>query len=427
MSDLVNAIATFFGQVIGALTKSSFVTTSQTIIMLIFWMLAIGGFLFALRKHAAEHNGTLPELVSTFFRQQYRIVLVWFLVVAAPTMVSVFGSFVASTLRDLPKAIATPTGQVLDQAAQSLRMAWYAQTNIQSNLAADYPNTLDGAQDGISMLADANQAAQALANLKTLAGTKIQAQIQQGQQLANSKNPQDQQRGRDMVAQAKDAKRKLDTAQDLAQVQQQFALGTAVDEVSTLRGYLSGLLHKVNAPLNGVNLAERLACAGVALFMSAPFLLLLIMATWKIIQTFIAMCSHLALYIIISALSASFSISLAPLAMLTYLAEGPSWRKWGDALVSYWLQVLGATVVLAVAIKTLIVPMISALGVGLVQSGTTWFSKIVTVHGIGDGFVISLLAGLGCMALGFVFDLFNQVIQKAPQAAIGPLTGTFHP
>jgi hypothetical protein len=346
-------------------------------------------------------------------------------------MVYAMGKTVSATLVDLPKAMAAPTGQVLDQSWELGRMAYYAQTNIQSTLAADNPWTLDGGQTGTSMLADANQVAQALKNLKATATEKIQAQIQQGKALQNSKSPQDQQRGRDMVAQAQDAKRKLDTAQDLNQVQQNFALGTATDEagiggqIRSILGVVWGFATVGGDPL--MSLIKRLACAAVALFMTAPFLLLLIMAIWKIIQTFISVCSYLAPYIVLASLSAAFSVSLAPLSMLTYLAENPSWRKWGDAFVSYWLQMMGATVVLAVAVKTLIIPMIGTLGVALVQSGSTWFSKIVTVHGIGDGFLVSLMAGLNCMALGMVFHFFSEVIQKAPQAAIGPLTGTVHP
>lgn len=431
MGDIIDHIAGYYGDLIRAMFSSSFATTSQTIIVTIFWLVAVGGMIQVFRKHAEEHNDSLSKLFSSFIRSCYRTIIIWFFVGAAPTMVFALGKRVSTMLQDQPKAIASATGPVLDQVWDSMRMGWYAQTNIQSNLAADNPALLDGGQTGASMLGDANQVAAVLQKIKGAATERIQAQIQQGKALQQSKSPQDQQRGRDMVAQAQDAKRKIDTAKDLNEVQQQFAMATATDEAS-LSGQIGSMLRTALGvvtlgadPL--ASLVKRLACAAVALFMSAPFLLLGLMAIWKIIQTFIAMCSHLALYVVLAALSAAFSVAIVPLSMLTFFSTSPGLRKYGDAIVTYWVSMVGATVVLAVAIKTVVVPMITSLGVAMVQAGGTWFSKIVVTHGIGEGFMISLLAGVSFMALGMVFDFFSQFVQKAPQAAIGPLTGTFHP
>lgn len=429
--NLITSIGNFFQNILLQIQGAKFTSTTQSVITILFILVAVARIAQATLRWLQKSSGEgLPEAVTEYGREIGKVYLIWGLVAAAPFLVGAVSSAATSNVKGLVPTVASAAQGVLDTMGDQVEAIWATQSTVVSNLSADSPWLFDGFQDADAQSADAQVAQAAMARNAQVARSEFQQQLAQAQKLIASGNANLQAQGQALKQQAQQGLKNLDDGLATAKTAATTAkAGQAVQKedsgwtlVSVLRSFAGGMSLGLS---EFFLLVKRVIASITAFVVIAPALLLAIMGAWKVIQAAIGLFSHLAGYCTALALAASFGLALGPLAMLAYATE--TFKSFGHAFVSFWFQALAGSIVLAAAVKILVV------GFGTLSAYCASIgSAAVASLGSGQGGISGtlfhgLVAGLGFLAAGLAMDFFSNLVQKGPTAGIGQISGSFQP
>jgi hypothetical protein len=430
MGEIIRQVAGFYDGLLASLSKGAFPTTSMAVVAFLFALAAIAGIgkVWLDWLKTADRSQSMPALMLDFAQKAGGLFLVWLFVGLTPIMFSSISGSVLGTLRGLNAQVAAPAATLLDTGEQAISMVWNSQLAIQQNLANSNPWLFDGLQSNVSQANDAAQVTATMEKMKIEAMKQVAASKAEAAKLMASADPATQARGKALKVAASQQARQIELATTSAQIEQ----AQTQAEVARSSDGLGAGGAAVNAVIGGLTLGmselflllKRVLAGVVGFVIIAIPLVLALMMCWKLLQSVISLFSHLAIYAAIVGLASAFSAALGPLMVVTFATQ--EWKRYGQVFVSFWLQALAGTAVLAVAVK-LVATGIGSLAGMCATAGFAVYSRVTATTGIGEAIIAGATAGLAFMACSFAVDFFVSFVQKAPQAGIGVVSGSFHP
>lgn len=426
LSDFILKLGKFFDGFQTILTSGTFTTTSTAVVWTIWMTCALLLLMFGIMRWARDHDGKMANLVSQTFEWKLKVTVIGFFMMSAPVICATITGSVSSTLSGLNATVATAGAGVMNSLQQSLQLVWNAQGPVKSNLKDMSPALFDDL-DGQDGLADTMAAKATMERLKATAMDQINGQIAQAKAL--QANPKTKSQGQAMEAQAKDAKRNIDRAMDMANLQATFAQQDASgDSDGPIRSAVKKLLNPLLgglATLTKFFLVVKSYIGGLVAFIAlAAALLLIIMAGFKLMETLVGVFSELARICFFTAIGMAFGACVGPFAIATFFS--PKWDKYGHAFVSFLIQVIAGTTVLSVTVKLVAIGL-GRFGVMISSSGAAIFANVLSAKTYPEMIMAGILGGLPFVLLGFAMSFFASLISKSSSVGTGIITGTWNP
>lgn len=439
--NLITSIGNFFQSFLLQIQGAKFTTTTQSVITILFILAAVARMGHAtLRWIQKDSSSSLPEATIEFGREVGKIYLIWGLVAAAPFLVGAVSSAATSNVKNLVPTVASAAQGVLDTMGNQVQAIWNMQSTVASNLAENNPWLFQGYQDqliaGSGRTEDTQLVQAAMQRNAQVARTEFQSQLSQAQKLIASPDPKVQAQGQALKQQAQQGLKNLEnglstatTNAGNAKADQQDALNARNFKSDGWANVAFGLRMLTAGFTLGISefflWIKRCLAGLVAFVVLAPGLLLAVMGSWKVIQAAVGLFSHLVSYAAVLVLAASFGLTLGPLAMLCFATD--SFKSYGFAFVSFWFQALAGSLVLAAAVKILVTGF-GTLSAYCASIGSAVVAALGSAQGgITGTLMTSLVAGLGFLMAGLAMDFFGTLVQKAPTAGIGQISGSFQP
>ena len=426
MPTFCNQIGNFYDALINTLSQGAFATVSFAIIQTLFVAIVAAGFLYLFADFALENSGSgMASLMGKFFKHYKRAAIVGFFVAALPSMLLSIKASNTAVLSGVNAKIASSCGTILSNLLDDLRLGYNSLPVVEKKLAAAHPVLFGGVvllDDG----ADNAKTKEVLDRLSASAHENATNQIKEGKILAASKDPATRGRGQAMIDLATNTIKDLDNASKTASASVKDAAAKK-NSYGMVRGAIA---MATNGSSELLLLIQWALAVVVGAFCLAPYMLMCVMTIWETIQGMIGIFTQLGLYICIVSLASTFALAIGPFAVLTFLFTGEEsrhWRKYGDNFLTFWITASSGCLVMSIAYKTLVTPGITNFGGLVVKAGAVFFNQINAAGGAGEILMIAVGAGLILKTYGQAFQFFQQFLQKAPQAAIGVITGSFHP
>jgi hypothetical protein len=438
LGSILTTLSGFYDTILASLAGGRFAGSTQAAVSILLLLAAVVRIGIATADWSKHHSpdGGLGAAIVDFGRSIGRIWIVWTLVAASPWLVGAISSAATNNVKGLNTLVASKAQSVLNNMGDQVQSIWECQSIVSNNLADQYPWIFDGFQDGTAAANSAALVQQSLQRNQAAMSLQIQGQLAQAQKLIASGVPAQVTQGQAIKSQANQAMKNLQNGIETAGAVKTDAKAKAKEMVDNQNGKGDGwgiaaaILRQFEAGFSlGLSefllLLRRCLAGAVAFVILLPALILAVMACWKIVQACIGVFSHLATYVAVVTLAGAFAIAIGPLACMTFATE--SFRRYGEAFWSFWLQALAGSVVLAAAVKLAVVGF-GNLSLLCISSGSAVVAALMGgTSGIGATMLQGVIAAMGFVAAGFALDFFAQFIQKAPTAGIGQISGSFQP